>query len=76
MPKFYVLSGLINEVVDAEDEMQACLKCLNKYAEDPKLQYVNDFCVSERGLWHDEFDAEADCLIPLQDVIKESGWLS
>ena len=31
MPKYYVLSGAINEVIEAESPLGACVKVVNKY---------------------------------------------
>jgi hypothetical protein len=75
MPKYYVLSGFIHEVIDAESPMGACVKVVNKYENDhQKLQHLMDFAVSERGLWHDQFDPESDSMVDLGSVLENAGW--
>ena len=75
MPKFYVLSGYVHEVIDAEDALEACVKAVHKNEEDTnKMRYLMDFAVSERGLSHKDFDPEADCVIGLGLVLESAGW--
>jgi|TARA_Y100001938_G_C8088390_1_gene433504 hypothetical protein len=75
MPKYYVLSGYINEVIEAESPLGACVKVVQKYeADDHKMQHLLDFAVSERGLWHDQFDHECDSVVDLATVLESAGW--
>ena len=75
MPKYYVLSGAINEVIEAESPLGACVKVVNKYeTNDLKMQHLMDFAVSERGLWHEVFDNECDNVVDLATVLESAGW--
>ena len=75
MPKFYVLSGYIREIVDAESVMDACVKSVRKHETDEeKMRYLMDFAVSERGLTHQEYDPESDFVIDLGNVLENAGW--
>ena len=75
MPKFYVLSGYIREIVDAESVMDACVKSVRKHETDEeKMRYLMDFAVSERGLSHQVYDPESDVVIGLGDVLENAGW--
>mgnify|MGYP003661208003 FL=1 len=75
MPKYYVLSGFISEVIDAESPKGACVKVVQKYENDEhKIQHLMDFAVSERGLWHDDFDPESDGFVDLVSVLESAGW--
>ena len=75
MPKFYVLSGYVQETIDAGDALEACVKAVHKNEENEnKMRYLMDFAVSERGLSHKEFDPEADCIIDLGQVLESAGW--
>lgn len=75
MPKFYVLSGYLEEVIDAETSMDACVIAVHKNERDEnKMRYLMDFAVSERGLSHKDFDPEADCVIDLGHVLESAGW--
>lgn len=74
MPKYYVLSGFISEVIDAESPMGACVKVVQKYENNEhKIQHLTDFAVSERGLWHDNFDPESDRVVNLASVLQNAG---
>jgi len=74
MPKYYVLSGFISEVIDAESPMGACVKVVQKYENsEHKIQHLMDFAVSERGLWHDDFDPESDGFVDLRSVLENAG---
>lgn len=75
MPKYYVLSGFISEVIDAESPMGACVKVVQKYENNEhKIQHLMDFAVSERELWHDNFDPESDRVVDLVSVLGNAGW--
>tara|TARA_R110000824_G_scaffold6161_5_gene28321 strand:- start:4530 stop:4766 length:237 start_codon:yes stop_codon:yes gene_type:complete len=75
MPKFYVLSGHIREIMDAESVMDACVKSVQKHeSNEGKMQYLHDFAVSERGLSHEDYDPEADYIVDLGDVLESAGW--
>ena len=75
MPKFYVLSGHVEEVIDAKTSMEACVIAVRKNEWDEnKMRYLMDFAVSERGLSHKDFDPEADCVIGLGLVLESAGW--
>jgi len=71
MPKFYVLSGEIEEVLNAENPMDACVQVVQIYEEDDVLWM--DFAVSERGFGHNSFDPEADHVIQLVEVLQNIG---
>ena len=72
MPKFYVLSGKIEEVLNAEDPMAACVQVVHQHETDDVLWM--DFAVSERGFGHNSFDPEADHVIQLKEVLQNAGW--
>lgn len=75
MPKFYVLSGYIREIMDADCVMDACVKSVRKHETDEhKMRYLMDFAVSERGLSHADYDPEADYIVGLGDVLQNAGW--
>ena len=75
MPKFYVLSGYIREIVDAESVMDACVKSVRKHETNSQfMQYLHDFAVSERGLSHEDYDPEADHIVGLEEVLQNAGW--
>jgi hypothetical protein len=73
--KFYVLSGYIREVVDANSVMEACVKSVRKHETNAQfMQYLHDFAVSERGLSHKDYDPKADHVVGLEEVLQNAGW--
>ena len=74
MAKFYVLSGYIREVVDANSVMEACVKSVRKHETNEQfMRYLHDFAVSERGLTHEDYDPEADHVVELEEVMRSAG---
>ena len=75
MPKFYVLSGYVQEVIDAETSMDACVIAVRRNEWDEnKMRYLMDFAVSERGLSHSDYDPECDEVLDLGLVLANAGW--
>ena len=79
MPKFYVESGKLRKVVDATDELGACLKCVRMVRLEntgKMLRVDREFVVSEKGFVCDrnplEVDTNHDIFISTIDVMKRS----